>query len=126
LKTVVKQQQERIYEAMCEQREWLFVDWDDYLRSHPIVGRLCQRVICVEVKEGKAVHTFRPLANGTLTGPDDTPIKIPTDAGVRIAQDCLVTEDETKKWKTHLADYEVAPLFDQIGKPIYKLPDEAK
>jgi hypothetical protein len=126
LKTVVKQQQERLYESMCEQREWTFADWDAYLRAHPIVGRLCQRVIWAETKDGKAAQTFRALADGTLTGPDDTPVKIAADAGLRVAHDCLITPDDAKLWKNHIADYEVVPLFDQIGKPIYHLPEDSK
>jgi hypothetical protein len=125
LKTVVKRQHERLYEAMCEQREWAFADWQVYLGKHRIVGRLCQRVIWAEVRDDKAVRTFRPLADGTLTGPDDTPVKIASDAGIRVAHDCLITAEVAKLWKNHLADYEVVPLFDQIGKPIYQLPKEA-
>ncbi len=126
LKTIVKQQQERFYEAMCEQREWLVADWDAFLRLHPIVGRLCQRVIWAEVKEDKVIRTFRPLADGTLTGPEDTQVDIDPGGRIRVAHDLMVTPEEASRWKNHLADYEVVPLFEQVGKPIYPLPDGAK
>jgi Domain of unknown function (DUF4132) len=38
----------------------------------------------------------------------------------------MVTPEEASRWKNHLADYEVVPLFEQVGKPIYPLPDGAK
>jgi uncharacterized protein DUF4132/HEAT repeat protein len=126
LKTVVKQQQERFYEAMCEQREWLVADWDAYLRKHPIVGRLCQRVIWAQVEDKKAVRTFRPLADGTLTDPEDSQVDIPAETCIRVAHDLLVTPEEAALWQKHLADYEVASLFEQFGKPIYQLPPETK
>jgi Domain of unknown function (DUF4132) len=126
LKTIVKQQQERFYEAMCEQREWLVADWDVFLRQHPVVGRLCQRVIWAQVKEDKVIRTFRPLADGTLTGPEDTQVEIDPVGRIRVAHDLMVTPEEALRWKNHLADYEVVPLFEQVGKPIYHLPDGAK
>ena len=122
----MKQQRERVYEAMCEQREWMVADWNAYLRKHPIVGRLCQRVIWAEVKENKAVRTFRPLADGTLTDPEDTQVDVAAEARIRVAHDLLLTPAEALRWKKHLADYEVVPLFDQFGKPIFQLPQEAR
>jgi hypothetical protein len=126
LKTIVKQLQERFYEAMCEQREWRFVDWEAYLGRHPIAGRLCQRVIWAVVQHGNSVTTFRPLADGTLTGADDAAVKLGPDARIRVAHEALVPPEQSALWRSHLADYEIAPLFEQFGKPVFRLAEEAK
>jgi hypothetical protein len=126
LKTVVKQQQERLYEAMCEQRAWSFGDWDAFLRRHAIVGRLCQRLIWVEEQKSGSLHSFRPLADGSLTDAADQPVELAADAVVRLAHSSVLTPADAERWRSHLADYEVVPAFDQLGKPVYRLPDTAR
>ena len=77
VKQVEKMQAERLYEAMCVERTWPVGVWRDNLKDHPIVGRLCRRLAWLGLDaEGKAIITFRPLDDGTLTGNDDEAVEI--------------------------------------------------
>lgn len=129
VKEAVKRQGERLYEALCTQRAWRFDDWQRYLASHPIVGRLCVRLAWVADKAGEAgkrLAVFRPLEDGSLTNETDDAVTVPSDAVVRLAHAASVTPEQAKAWAQHLADYDVTPPFDQFGRAPFVLPDAKK
>jgi hypothetical protein len=123
LKAIIKQQQDRLYEALCTQRTWSFADWDTYLCRHPIVGRLCQRLVWTVYDGERLTTTFRLLEDGTLTGPEDEEVKVKAGATVRLAHACTVPADTGVHWLRHFADYKVFPLFEEFGKPVLELTD---
>lgn len=119
LKSVLTLQRHRLYEAMCVQRAWRFEDWELYLNRHPIMRHLCQRLVW------QADYViFRPLDDGTFTGVDDNPVCLSPDTCIRLAHSCTLPSEEGARWLQHFVDYEVTPLFDQLNKPDYTLPDE--
>ena len=124
MKETVAQQTERLYEALCTERDWPFADWDVYLNHHPVARRLVQRLVWAVVDEGKAVQLFRPLEDGTLTDAEDEEVAVAPDARIRLAHDWLMKPKEVELWKQHLIDYEVKPLFAQLGKGTYELPKD--
>ncbi len=129
IKEVVARQRERLYEALCTQRSWVFSDWQRYLAMHPIVGRLCTRVVWVvneAGEKGKLLGSFRPLEDGTLTSAKDDAVEFPPTAMVRVAHPCNLPAAEGKLWPQHLADYDITPLFTQFGRDPFVLDPEMK
>jgi hypothetical protein len=122
IKSTVEQQIDRLYEALCTEREWLFEDWDVYLNRHPVVRRLVQRLVWIEMDCDGAGRAFRPLEDGSLTDASDEEVELTAQARVRLAHDWLLDDAEVARWQQHLADYEVKPLFQQLGKGRYLLP----
>jgi hypothetical protein len=120
LKTALKLQRERLYEAMCTQRAWSYEDWDTYLHRHPIVGRSCRQLVWAATRGEQRLATFRPLGDGSLTNARDEALRVPADASVRIAHAGNTPEDEARAWLEHLSSYELAPLFDQFGRLVYR------
>ncbi|HWY25016.1 MAG TPA: DUF4132 domain-containing protein, partial [Nevskia sp.] len=123
LKKIVELQTERLYEALCTERDWPAADWELYLNRHPVMRRLVQRLVWVEMREGKPAQTFRPLDDGTLTDREDNAVTVAPEARVRLAHDSLLPPEEVAQWRGHLADYKVAPLFQQLGRGGYALPE---
>ncbi|QWT20876.1 DUF4132 domain-containing protein [Bacillus sp. NP157] len=121
LKSVVDLQSERLYEALCTEREWRFADWDRYFNRHAVMGQLIRRLAWTEIVDGAVARVFRPLDDGTLTDVDDEAVTLDDEARVRIAHDSLLAADVVDAWSAHFADYEVAPLFQQFGKGSYRL-----
>ena len=123
LKSIVELQTDRLYEALCTGRDWSFGDWDDYLNRHPVVRHLVQRLVwSARDGEGRAIATFRPLADGSLSDHEDNAVVLPRDARVRVAHDSHLPAADVAAWQQHLLDYEVASLFQQFGKGSYVLP----
>ena len=122
LKSIVDLQTDRLYEALCTEREWPFADWSAYLLRHPVLRHLVQRLVWVQVEEGKVVQVFRPLDDGSLSDCEDNALTLPDEARVRVAHDSLLNSDQVAAWQQHLLDYEIKPLFQQLGKGRYTLP----
>lgn len=122
LKGIAALQADRLYEAMCTEREWSFADWRDYLQQHPVMRHLVQRLVWLQVDGGHALQVFRPLDDGTLTDRHDAAVTLPDTARIRLAHDTLLSDDDVAGWRTHLVDYEIAPLFQQFGKGRWQLP----
>lgn len=123
LKAVADLQAERLYEALCTEREWAFADWDRYFNRHAVMGQLVRRLAWAVVVDGRVVQVFRPLDDGSLTDVDDGAVELAADARVRLAHDSLLEPAVVEAWAAHFADYEVAPLFQQFGKGTFRLPD---
>ena len=122
IKAIVEMQTDRLYEALCTGRDWSFADWGAYLNQHPVVRHLVQRVIWLHHADGSALASFRPLEDGTLTNFDDEPVSLAPEARVRVAHDSLLAPDDVKRWEQHLTDYEIKPIFQQLGKGTWELP----
>ncbi len=123
LKSVVELQSGRLYEALCTGRTWTFEDWHRYLDRHPVIRHLTQRLAWVATVGDERI-VFRPLGDGTLTDADDEPVTLPDDAVVAVAHDSLLTPEQVAAWQAHFTDYEVVPLFQQLGKGSYTLPED--
>lgn len=124
LKTIHTLQSDRLYEAMCTGRDWSSSDWTTFLLPHPVVRLLLQRLVWIEVGADGSERLFRPLDDGTLTDADDEPLELRADARVKLAHDSCLDAQRIAAWQRHLADYEVKPLFQQLGKGTFRLPAE--
>ncbi|MHB1001336.1 MAG: DUF4132 domain-containing protein [Armatimonadota bacterium] len=125
LKSVLKMQKARLYEAMCIQRSWRPEDWRMFLYSHPILRYYCQGLVWL-ISEERGTSTFRPLDDGTLTDAYDNEVVIMPDARIRLAHGCIVPNETRDAWIKHLADYEVEPPFEQFVKQDYELPEDKR
>lgn len=130
VKDVVKRQTERLYEALLTQRCWSFDDWQCYLAQHPIVGRLCTRLVWTVIEKAadganKFVTCFRPLEDGSLTDENDEQVIVPEDATIVVAHTCNIPAEREPGWQKHFRDYDVTPLFLQFGRKAFLLPESS-
>lgn len=123
IKSIIDLQSDRLYEALCTERDWSYADWDLYLNRHPIVRRLLQRLVWVRLEDGKFAGAFRPMDDGTLTDQHDNEVKPSPQDRVRLAHDSRLPGEDVRQWQQHLVDYQVVPLFQQLGKGTYALPE---
>ena len=126
LKQLLALQRDRLYEAMCTQREWARGDWDAFLNRHPVMSRYCQSLVWVVSGGAQAGLSFRPLSDGTLTGALDEEVTPEAGARLRLAHSRTVTKEQAAAWLAHFGDYEVAPLFEQFGRGEYVLADDMR
>jgi hypothetical protein len=124
IKTIVQLQTDRLYEALCTGRDWSYEDWSLYLAQHAVMRRLIQRLVWVRMEEDAVAQVFRPLADGSLTDVEDNEVTLPPEARVRLAHDSVLGAEAVAAWQQHLADYEISPLFQQLGKGVYALPPD--
>jgi hypothetical protein len=127
LKNIATLQAQRLYEAMCTERSWPAEDWDRYLLRHPVAGPAVRRLVwVVTAAGGGAALIFRPLDDGSLTDVDDNEVELPDGARVMVAHDSALSPDEVARWSAHLADYEITPLFQQLGRGVHTVTPELR
>ena len=109
----------RFYEAMCAERQWRVEDWQKYLQPHPIVGRLIQRLVWLELdNNGHIVNSFRPTEDGSLITNQDDEILLDENNYITLAHSALLASDDIAQWQSHLKDYKVNTLFEQFSDPL--------
>jgi hypothetical protein len=118
---VLSQQQDRLYEAMCAGRRWPLADWRQYLASHPIVGRLLQRLVWIAEADGRTWQ-FRPTEDGALLDTDDAELTLPAHAEISLAHAAVLPADAASRWLKHLKDFKIKPLFGQLDRPLPPTP----
>ena len=123
LKQVIDLQTQRLYEAMCSERQWLQSEWFEYLHAHPIVRRLTQRLVWLEVTESGEKVAFRPSDDGCLLNLEDDEIKIQRNSKIQIAHAVLVGKEDAQAWIDHFKDYKVKFLFEQMTHHLPEITD---
>jgi len=126
VRQVVDMQTARLYEAMCAGRRWPAGEWDEYVRRHPVVGRLAQRLVWMRVgADGRLLSLLRPLDDGSLIDADDEEVALAPEEGIALAHASLLDEAQVRAWQAHLKDYKVPPLFAQLARraPVLADPD---
>ena len=119
LKQVLELQKARLYEAMCAGRAWPAAEWDEFVRRHPIVGRLAQRLLWARLdQDGRVGALFRPTEDGSLIDAADDELALPADVRVVLAHASLLDRDQLRAWQAHFKDYKVTPLFAQLARAL--------
>lgn len=126
LKGIATLQAQRLYEAMCTERSWSAEDWDRYLLRHPVAGPAVRRLVWVVPAADGTALIFRPLDDGSLTDSGDNDVTLPDGARVMVAHDSVLSPDEVAQWTAHLADYEVTPLFQQLGRGVHAVTPQMR
>jgi hypothetical protein len=126
LKSIATLQAQRLYEAMCTERTWTAQDWDRYLLRHPVAGPAVRRLVWIAPSDDGGSLVFRPLDDGSLTDVDDNDVELPDGARVQVAHDSVLSPDEVAQWTAHLADYEVTPLFQQLGRGVHAITPQLR
>ena len=126
LELIAGHQTARLYDAMCTGRKWAVSDWRTYLAEHPVMRHLVRRLVWIATWQPDRAVSFRPLEDGSLTDVDDNEVTVPEDGTISLAHDVWLSADEAAAWLRHFADYEVAPLFPQLGKKAFRLAPQQR
>ncbi|WP_294912256.1 DUF4132 domain-containing protein, partial [uncultured Gilliamella sp.] len=124
LSQLLTMQSSRFYEAMCAQRQWRVEDWQKYLQHHPVVGRLIQGLVWLQLdKSGHIVNSFRPTENSRLVTNQNDEIFVDQNHFITLAHSALMSSTDIAQWQVHFKHHKLNQLFDQFNHP---LPDISK
>ena len=118
VKAAVTQQSARLYEAMLAGRRWRLEDWRADLLGHPILSRLVESVIWrLMDDQGAVLASFRPTAEGDFLDASGDDVAL-TGAYVDLLHGSHLADPAP--WVQHLKDFEIAPLFPQLSRPVMR------
>ena len=115
----------RFYQAMCAERRWRVEDWREYLQHHPLVSRLIQDLVWLQLdKNGQIINGFRSNEKGYFTTNEyGAEVLLYENQFITVAHSALLSSDDTAQWQAYLKEYKVNTLFDQFST---SLPDMSK
>ena len=115
----------RFYQAMCAERRWRVEDWREYLQHHPLVSRLIQDLVWLQLdKNGQIINGFRSNEKGYFTTNEyGAEVLLYENHFITVAHSALLSSDDTAQWQAYLKEYKVNTLFDQFST---SLPDMSK
>ena len=126
VRTVASVQLLRLEHAMLAQRRWSVVDWERFLRDHPLMVNLTRRLVwATHDAEGARIGTFRLSDEGTLVDADEEDVTLPDDGLVGLPHPVELSEDEIAAWSEIFADFELTQPFDQLGRAILRADEAA-
>ena len=127
----------RFYQAMCAERRWRVEDWREYLQNHPLVSRLIQDLVWLQLdKNGQLINSFRSNEKGYFTtNIYGAEVLLYENQFITVAHSALLSSDDNDDnddsdvsdyiaiWQAYLKEYKVNTLFDQFST---SLPDMSK
>ncbi|GAB5388136.1 MAG: hypothetical protein Alpg2KO_11040 [Alphaproteobacteria bacterium] len=117
LKKALTQQEQCLLQDMTTQRQWNSTEWQSNLAAHPLMSRLCQRLVWLRWKDsktGQPAGSFRLSEDGSLiTSAGDEMELLKTDS-VSLAHYRLLNDNEAAEWLDHIDDFEITPWFNQL------------
>ncbi|HLV97435.1 MAG TPA: DUF4132 domain-containing protein [Ktedonobacterales bacterium] len=124
---VIKMQTQRLENALINQRAWSIARWQALFLKHPVLRSFAITLVWGIITPEQTTYQtlFRPLEDSSLTDAEDNTVQLPAEGIVRMAHPVELDEATRSAWLQHLADYEVAPSFSQLNRPIVRVsPDE--
>ena len=126
LKKVIKLQAQRLEDAMVVERAWPAARWRVLFVDHAVLGLIGQGLIWTRLDaNGDARGSFRISEDRSLIDAADQPVTLDEGDRVRLWHPALASTEDTQAWTAHLADYEIKPFLEQVGRPVVQLDAEA-
>ena len=117
----------RIENLMVQQHRWPAARWAELFLRHPLVFPFAARLVWGSYDAaGKLGLTFRALEDRSLTDAADEPVLSPAAGQVGMVHPLELTTEQRQAWLRHLADYEVAPPFAQLERPVVLVRPEQR
>ncbi|RSZ60926.1 DUF4132 domain-containing protein [Massilia atriviolacea] len=98
--------------ALMTGKSWSAPRWTRLFREHALL-RIIGRSLIWQADGA----SFRIAEDFSLIRADDEPCDLAADARVTLWHPAGAQPGEAEAWRTHLADYRLAPLIDQTGAP---------
>ena len=125
LKKVAKQQANRLREALICGRSWPYARWRVLFLEHPLLSILGQGLIWQRYDaDGKAQASFRISEDRSLIDADDEPLTLTETDRISLWHPVNAESEEIEGWRTHLQDYEIKPLLEQVNQPCLRASAE--
>ncbi len=121
----VKQQTNRLEQAMVRQRPWSTQRWQELFEVNPFLQSYASRLVWVTLDEtGQQRQFFRRYPNGLLANAAGDLVEMEAaDSHVVIAHPLHFNPQLIQQWHEHLKRMKIKPPFAQLDRPVEQLTD---
>ncbi|WP_165224176.1 DUF4132 domain-containing protein [Aquisphaera insulae] len=127
LKDVIKGQLARLENLLVVQHRWQVARWQELFLNHPVLIPFGVRLVWgVYDAAGRLDGTFQALEDRSLTTAGDLPFELADEPGrsVGMVHPLELDRETLHAWRTHMADFEIAPPFPQLDRPVVTVRDD--
>lgn len=123
LRRALKTQAARHERMLVQQRRWGATRWRELYETHPVLRVFGTRSVWgVFDPQGELSASFRLLEDLTATSADDEEVQLADHDSIGLVHPMNLSHDQRTAWSRHFREYELAPLFPQIARPVEVLP----
>ncbi|MFM2431907.1 MAG: hypothetical protein RLZZ511_3120 [Cyanobacteriota bacterium] len=115
---VLKEQTQRLEQAMVNQRAWSIADFETIVLAHPLLGQIARRLIWIDAAGSQ---TFRVTEDGTYADAQDNTVTLIGVNTVGVAHPAQLTLADRAQWGELLSDYGMIPPFRQLTRTLFEL-----
>lgn len=127
LKTVVKNQKDRLENAVITGRRWTREAWEKLFIENPVMNGFAIGLIWEELdQQNTLVGTFRYMEDGTFNSPEEEEYTLQENSKIVLLNPIDISEELRETWKQQLEDYEIIQPITQLEMPVYHLPENQK
>lgn len=124
IRDTIKRQTPRLEQAMIFERRWSPESFDTLFLNHPTMRHIARDFVWGAYRDRQVVCTFRITPQGQFVDYMDKPVSIPKNVSMGIVHPVHVDPETAQHWQDLLLDFEIIPLFPQMNRPVYRVPEK--
>jgi hypothetical protein len=121
-RAIAARQIARLERAMLEERSWTPDEHRRFLREHPLLRHVAQRLVWSTTRAG-ARRFFRVAEDGTLAGPDDARLELDAEEQIAVAHPLRMAPAVRDRFRELFVDYELLQPFPQLERELPTIED---
>ena len=127
VRDVVKAQSSRLEHYLVVQRKWSYAEWQQFFLNNPIMFIYATKLLWgVYDEKQQLISCFLCQEDTTLIDKDGNEVAAPEDHSIGIVHPISFSHEELQAWKKHFFELSIDPVFPQLERPVYLLPEEDK
>lgn len=116
LKPVLKQQAQRLLQALQLGHSWPAATWQRLFMEHPLLNLIAQHVVwSVTGADEQPLQRVRPDNSGGLVDLNDQAYALPEGSTLHVTHPQELSEEERAAWQAHFVDYELGSPIAQLS-----------
>jgi len=121
IRDTVKAQTPRLEQAMIFERRWMMEHFMQVFVQHPTMRHLARQLVWGVYRDNQLTCSFRMTEDSHFVDYADKPLNLTLDSYIGIVHPIHLDSETLQHWGDTLIDYEIMPLFPQLGRSIHQL-----
>ena len=126
MKTVVKNQAQRLDLAMSLNRRWTVENWKKLFVSNPVMHQFAMSLIWGHYVNNELSGIFRYMEDGTFNTVDEEEYDLSEEGLIGLIHPIELNKETIDAWKEQLSDYEIKQSIEQLDRPVFTMTEEEK
>ena len=126
MKTVVKNQAQRLDLAMSLNRRWTVENWKKLFVQNPVMHQFAMSLIWGHYVKNELIGIFRYMEDGTFNTVDEEEYELSEEGLIGLIHPIELEKETISAWKEQLSDYEIKQSIEQLDRPVFTMTEEEK